>query len=109
MSNIKASQMVKYAVDNGFLPKVNTLTCVDCGKPATEYDHRNYDYPLGVEATCRKCNSRRGSAAGTHDEVKFTAVMIRLPQTIKDKAVDQAKRRDMSMSAWIRKLINRAK
>ena len=66
MSNIKASQMVKYAVDNGFLPKVNTLTCVDCGKPATEYDHRNYDYPLGVEATCRKCNSRRGSAAGTH-------------------------------------------
>ena len=41
--------------------------------------------------------------------MKDVAIIVRMPQAIKDKAVDQAKRRDMSMSAWIRKLINRAK
>ena len=37
------------------------------------------------------------------------AITIRMPETTKDKAVKDAKKRDMSLSMWIRKLIMRAK
>ena len=67
MANKKASEMVKYAVNHGFLPHPSEKKCMDCGKQATEYDHRNYDYPLGVDAVCRSCNVLRGKAQGTHE------------------------------------------
>jgi hypothetical protein len=38
------------------------VRCVDCGAPATDYDHRNYDKPLDVDPVCHKCNCRRGPA-----------------------------------------------
>ena len=41
--------------------------------------------------------------------MKEVAITIRMPKIIKDKAVKDAKRRDMSLSMWIRKLIMRAK
>ena len=40
----------------------SSFTCADCGKPATAYDHRDYNYPLMVEAVCHGCNLRRGPA-----------------------------------------------
>ncbi len=36
--------------------------CVDCGKPAIYYDHRDYGEPLDVEPVCASCNSNRGPA-----------------------------------------------
>ena len=53
---------VAVAVREGRLPRPATLTCADCGKPATCYDHRDYTKPLQVEAVCRSCNNVRGAA-----------------------------------------------
>lgn len=43
----------------GVLPEPTKLKCVDCGKRAHVYDHRDYSKPLEVEPVCRRCNSRR--------------------------------------------------
>lgn len=58
----RAHQKVRRAVVSGQLPRVKTLTCVDCGKPARCYDHRDYTKPLDVAPVCFSCNTRRGPA-----------------------------------------------
>lgn len=56
-----AHRYVSVAVWNGDLPKLDgSVACVDCGKPAQEYDHRDYKKPLEVAAVCKVCNSARG-------------------------------------------------
>lgn len=62
MSHSTAHQVVRCAVDRGDLPRIKTQTCVDCGAPASDYDHRDYNKPLDVEPTCRSCNLARGPA-----------------------------------------------
>jgi hypothetical protein len=58
-----AHQKVTAAKKNGVLPALNgAIRCVDCGNPATEYDHRDYARPLDVQPVCHGCNTRRGSA-----------------------------------------------
>lgn len=59
---IAATAEVAHAIRRGELPKVSTLSCVDCGKPATDYDHRDYNKPLDVQPVCRSCNKLRGPA-----------------------------------------------
>jgi hypothetical protein len=59
---LKAQVKVYYAVKKGILPPVRTLKCVDCGKPATVYEHRDYNKPLDVVPTCSSCNFKRGPA-----------------------------------------------
>jgi hypothetical protein len=39
-----------------------TFNCVDCGKTAHGYDHRDYRKPLDVVPICRSCNYKRGPA-----------------------------------------------
>ena len=55
---------VAAAIRDGKLkhPARDGLTCADCGGPARDYDHRDYNAPLTVDAVCRPCNLRRGSA-----------------------------------------------
>lgn len=57
-----AYQMVNKAVKEGKLPPISSRQCVDCGKPAVNYDHRDYCRPLDVEPVCVRCNSVRGRA-----------------------------------------------
>lgn len=57
----KAIGAVTRAVRNG-MPKAAALTCIDCGQPASVYEHRDYTKPLDVVPACRACNTRRGSA-----------------------------------------------
>jgi len=57
-----AIKAVKKAVKDGLLAPVKTLFCIDCGKFAECYDHRDYNKPIDVVPVCRKCNFRRGSA-----------------------------------------------
>lgn len=57
-----ASHAVRCAIRAGELPKARTLTCVDCGGPALDWEHRDYSKPLAVEPTCRRCNQQRGPA-----------------------------------------------
>jgi hypothetical protein len=59
---VQAAKEVAKAVRNGILAPVATLTCVDCGKPAQCYEHRDYNKLLEVEPTCKGCNIRRGPA-----------------------------------------------
>ena len=55
--------MIAYAKMKGLLPMLDgSVPCVDCGKPAHSYDHRDYEKPLDVEPVCRSCNRRRPRA-----------------------------------------------
>lgn len=62
LGDASASNMVGKAVRNGILRPATDFCCADCGKPATEYDHRDYNEPLRVEPVCRSCNLLRGPA-----------------------------------------------
>jgi hypothetical protein len=57
-----AHRAVAKAIEQGVLPRPATLRCVDCGRGAECYDHREYAKPLQVDAVCRRCNIRRGPA-----------------------------------------------
>ena len=62
----RAHAAVAAAIKKGRLPKPETQRCVDCGRLAQQYDHKDYANPLHVSPVCRKCNIRRGpvEAAG---------------------------------------------
>lgn len=47
------------AVKLGFLPDPVDCACVDCGRNAECFDHRDYSKPLAVEPVCLACNSGR--------------------------------------------------
>lgn len=55
-----AYDAVQYAIRIGRLPRPDTFSCVDCGNPAEEYDHRDYRKKLDVQPVCIKCNAARG-------------------------------------------------
>lgn len=58
-----AHRAVRMAIKKGWLPPLSgSIKCVDCGDPATIYDHRSYIRPLDVEPVCRQCNMYRGPA-----------------------------------------------
>lgn len=59
----QAGGIVTAAKRMGLLPHLDgSIACVDCGAPACDYDHRDYNKPLEVEPVCRRCNKLRGSA-----------------------------------------------
>ena len=68
----QAAYQVNKAVRNGILPSASTLICVDCGKPAQCYEHRDYNKPLEVVPTCKGCNIRRGPAIPLNQESNDT-------------------------------------
>ena len=41
--------------------------------------------------------------------MKEVAITIRMPESVKKKAVEDAKKRDLSLAQWIRLMIKRAK
>jgi len=55
-----AQTEVAKAIKRGELKRPAEQSCVDCGKAAEQYDHRDYSKPLDVEPVCRTCNARRG-------------------------------------------------
>lgn len=55
-----AQAAVARARRHGELVPPSDLDCVDCGKKAEVYDHRDYSRPLDVQPVCRGCNGRRG-------------------------------------------------
>jgi hypothetical protein len=58
----RASSAVNRAVKSGKLSPAKDCACVDCGNPARDYDHRDYNKPLQVQPVCRSCNKLRGPA-----------------------------------------------
>jgi hypothetical protein len=57
-----AVKAVRKLVLRGDKPKASACMCVDCGKQALDYDHRDYTKPLDVVPVCRSCNQKRSSA-----------------------------------------------
>lgn len=55
-----AHAFTRAAVINGFLVDPKSCKCVDCGKQAECYDHRDYSKPMIVDPVCRPCNNSRG-------------------------------------------------
>ena len=58
----KAISVTQRAIRRGEMPPARAYMCVDCGNPATQYDHRDYSKPLHVDPVCRSCNWHRGPA-----------------------------------------------
>lgn len=56
----RAQKLVQSRVRSGVMPSASELDCADCGRPATDYEHRDYTKPLEVVPTCRSCNLLRG-------------------------------------------------
>lgn len=54
---------INSAIARGEMLRATLLKCVDCGRQATCYDHRDYSKPLDVDAVCRGCNNKRGPGA----------------------------------------------
>jgi hypothetical protein len=108
MANSKAMCAVRTAVRRGELPHISTQKCVDCGKQAKHYDHRDYNDPLKVEPTCQSCNILRGPALQlitvenrkplTH---KNRVVHAKLTDTQYKKLMAHLKSRGMTISQWI--------
>jgi len=59
----QASALISKLIKAGKLQRADSHLCVDCEKPAYDYDHRDYRNLLEVQPVCRKCNQRRGPAA----------------------------------------------
>ncbi len=58
----RAYGKVQTAIKQGLLLHPSKCSCVDCGRPARDYDHRDYNKPLEVVPVCRPCNKLRGPA-----------------------------------------------
>lgn len=67
-----AIALVHKAIRRGEMDRADAHSCVDCGKQARDYDHRDYLKPLDVVPVCRGCNVRRGTA--------LDSVMRSIPQ-----------------------------
>jgi hypothetical protein len=57
-----AHQRLYYRIKKGLIALPSDFACVDCGEPASRYDHRRYDEPYNVEPVCCSCNGKRGPA-----------------------------------------------
>lgn len=62
-----AGSEVQRAIREGRLTRASEHQCVDCGKQACDYDHRDYNQPLAVQPVCRSCNLKRGPAIPAAD------------------------------------------
>jgi len=68
----RAIRLVSQAIKAGTILRPTSYNCADCGKPACQYDHRDYREPLNVAPVCRSCNIRRGPGLPKiqdHDEL----------------------------------------
>jgi len=76
----KATAKVVKAIKLGTIKAISSETkCVDCGKPARDYDHRYYGNPLDVVPVCRACNQKRGPALDVHQFYLASNAELRPP------------------------------
>ena len=55
----RVKHIVNHAVENNRMPRVTTLICTDCNKPAQHYHHDDYEKPLDVVPLCQICHIQR--------------------------------------------------
>lgn len=66
LSGAICQRKVRRAIVTGQLLPLKNQACVDCGKPAKVYDHRDYNKPLDVDPVCHSCNKLRGPGIPIH-------------------------------------------
>ena len=67
----QAKNVVGHAVRKGKIPNLKKIVmpCVDCKiNRATQWEHRDYNKPLAVDAVCQSCNILRGPAIPLNHE-----------------------------------------
>lgn len=74
------------AIRNNVLIHPSKLSCLDCGKQAAQYDHRDYNKPIKVEPVCRGCNLRRGPAIPIHGAIEKMIAQGRVPYRLNRRA-----------------------
>ena len=62
-----AAYKVRESKRKGYINSAAEHICVDCGRPAQVYDHRDYDKPLDIIPVCITCNKSRGPALPEHE------------------------------------------
>lgn len=92
LSSSAVAQVTK-AKKNGELPLPNTLNCIDCGKQAYGYDHRDYEKPLDVVPICRSCNWHRGPAKNYSSKRLYKRLLKMFPK-VSRQAVSQLVRKE---------------
>lgn len=85
MSNKHARQILTAAISKGFFAPAYEHDCVDCGDPATDYDHRDYNKPLEVEPVCHACNMKRGKGVAFAPVIVSRGKPVRLPAEQKNR------------------------
>jgi len=58
---------------DGLIGPATDHNCMDCGEPATQWDHRDYFKPLDVDPVCQPCNMKRGQGFPPSNKVRFQA------------------------------------
>ena len=88
-SQYLAHKAVARSIAIGEMPKATSLICVDCGKQAEQYDHRDYGKPLEVAPVCRSCNCLRGASTDKiRDRVEAALARQKLPAKKAKKATE---------------------
>lgn len=78
-----AGYVLRVAIRRGEVLPAQGQQCSDCGKPATHYDHRDYNQPLAVEPVCHGCNLRRGPAIPIDGALEATVAAGHVPYTLR--------------------------
>jgi DNA-directed RNA polymerase subunit M/transcription elongation factor TFIIS len=77
---------VRRAIRGMRLPPASIYTCIDCGEKAGVWEHRRYDRPHEVVATCYTCNKLRGPASFFLPDVPNSSPIL----TTQPEAIDCA-------------------
>lgn len=76
--------------------KVDVVACVDCGRRADRYEHRDYHKPLSVEPICLACNRIRGPV-GCPQQLQRRA-LIQPANALADQAESSDHRKEMRIT-----------
>ena len=101
MYDSKSIYYVSKAVKAGDIPHISTQSCVDCGKQAAAYDHRDYNKPLDVEPVCKSCNYKRGAAIPRVGIARMDILHIEIPAGLKHRVKMRAVKEKMTMREWV--------
>ncbi len=94
VSQNNAHALVRQAITQGLLPALDgSIACIDCGAPATVYEHRDYAKPLDVDPTCKRCDILRGPPANNHINPRMPQIGLTLTDEeltdLKHEALDR--------------------
>lgn len=73
---------------SGDTPSARAFECVDCGQPASDWDHRYYSMPSEVDPVCSRCNTNRGPALDVRQLTRDLMGIFNPPEPPKVRHVD---------------------